>query len=81
MFSEVDKQKDILDATTQAGRELVETHRVSQESLSRIEQPLTDNISDFAKIANCVWKTCIAEGITKKQFADKDMTPRPDSIE
>ncbi len=32
-------------------------------------------------IANCMWKTCIAEGITKKQFADKGMMPRPDSIE
>jgi len=76
-----DKQKDILDATIQAGRELVETHRVSPETLARIEQPLTDNVSDFAKIANCWWKTCIAEGITLKKFADEDMIPRPDSVE
>jgi multimeric flavodoxin WrbA/putative sterol carrier protein len=75
------KQKDILDATIQAGTELVETHRVSPETLARIEQPLTDSVSDFAKIANCCWKTCIAEGVTLKKFADKDMIPRPDSVE
>ena len=55
-----DKQKDILDATIQAGKELVETRRVSLETLARIEQPLTNNVSDFAKIANCWWKTCIS---------------------
>ena len=76
-----DKKKDILDATIQAGRELVETHRVSPDTLARIEQPLTDNVSDFAKIANCCWKTCIAEGITLKKFADEDMMFRPDSVD
>ena len=76
-----EKQKDILDATIQAGKELVETHRVSPETLARIEQPLTDNVSDFAKIANCCWKTCIAEGVTLKKFVDEDMIPRPDSVE
>jgi len=76
-----EKQKDILDATIHAGKELVETKRVSPETLGRIEQPLTDNVSDFAKMANCWWKTCIAEGITLKKFADEDMIPRPDSVE
>ncbi|MBW2657150.1 MAG: NAD(P)H-dependent oxidoreductase [Deltaproteobacteria bacterium] len=81
MYRNVDKQKDILDATRQAGRELVEAHRVSPGTLARIEQPLSDNLSDFAKITNCMWGTCIAEGITKKKFAKEDMIPRPDSIE
>jgi len=81
MYSIVEKQKDILDATTQAGKELVETHRVYPETLARIEQPLTNNVSNFAKIANCMWKTCISEGVTLKKFADEVMIPRPDSIE
>jgi multimeric flavodoxin WrbA/putative sterol carrier protein len=76
-----DKQKDILDATIQAGKELVETHGVSPETLARIEQSLTNNVSDFAKIANCVWKTCITEGVTLKKFADEGMMFRPDSVE
>jgi multimeric flavodoxin WrbA/putative sterol carrier protein len=81
MYRTVEKQKDILDATTQAGKELVENHRVSPETLARIEQPLTNNVSDFAKVANCMWKTCISEGATLKKFADEGMIPRPDSIE
>ena len=59
----------------------MEDHRVSPETLARIEQPLTNDVSDFAKIANCCWKTCIAEGVTLKKFADEDMIPRPDSVE
>ncbi|MCF8076901.1 MAG: SCP2 sterol-binding domain-containing protein, partial [Desulfotignum sp.] len=81
MYRNVEKQRDILNATRQAGRELVETHRVSPRTLSRIEQPLADNFSDFAKITNCMWGTCIAEGITKKEFEKEDMIPRADSIE
>jgi multimeric flavodoxin WrbA/putative sterol carrier protein len=81
MVRKKDKQKDILDATTQAGRELVVDHRVSAETLARIEQPLTNNVSDFANIANCMWKTCISEGVTLKKFADEVMIPRPDSFE
>lgn len=81
MYKNVDKQEDILDATRKAGKELIEIHRVSPETLARIEQPLSDDLSDFAKITNCMWKTCISEGITKKKFAKEDMLPRPDSIE
>jgi multimeric flavodoxin WrbA/putative sterol carrier protein len=81
MVYQKDRQKDILEATIQAGRELVETHRVSPETLARIEQPLTDDIADFAKIANCWWKTCIDEGVTLKKFAEEGMMPRPDSVE
>lgn len=36
MYRNVEKQKDILDATRHAGRELVETHRVSPGTLARI---------------------------------------------
>jgi len=81
MYQAVDKQTDILDATRQAGRELVKTHRVSPETLARIEQPIAADLSDFAKITNCMWGTCIAEGITRRKFANDNMMPRPDSIE
>ncbi len=81
MYRNVHKQKEILYATRQAGKELIQTQRVSSETLMRIEQPLSDNLSDFAKITNCMWNTCITEGITKKKFEKEDMMPRPDSIE
>jgi len=81
MLETVAKQKDILDATRQAGRELVEAHRVSPQTLARIEQPIANNFSDFAEISNCMWRTCIAEGVTRKKYAKEGMIPRPDSIE
>jgi len=76
-----DKEKNILDATIQAGKEIVEAHRVSPETLARIQQPLTNNVSELILIANCWWKTCITEGVTSKKFVDEEMIPRRDSIE
>jgi multimeric flavodoxin WrbA len=56
-----DQLDDILDATTQAGRELVRSMKVSSETLKRITKPLIDAQS-FAAAANEMWKTLIAEG-------------------
>ena len=75
-----EKSNDILDATTQAGRELVESMKISSGTMARIRQPLMDSQA-FAKIANLFWKTCIAEKMTPKEFEKKNMVPRPDSLE
>ncbi len=32
-------------------------------------------------MGNIYWKTCIAEGVTPKEFKEKELVPRPDSIE
>ena len=48
--------------------------------MKRITQPLVDP-QFYAAIANVMWKTCIAEGLTPKEFAEKKMVPRPDSLE
>jgi multimeric flavodoxin WrbA len=56
-----DQLNDILDATTQAGRELVHSLEISPETLKRITQPFIDAQS-FAEAANETWKTLIAEG-------------------
>jgi multimeric flavodoxin WrbA len=52
---------DILDATTQAGRELVRSMEIAPETLKRITQPFIDAQS-FAEAANGMWRTMIAEG-------------------
>ena len=75
-----DKTDDILDATKLAGRELVESMKISPETMERISQPLGDP-QTFAEMGNIFWKTCIAEGVTPKEFKEKNMVPRPDSIE
>jgi multimeric flavodoxin WrbA len=74
------KKEDVFEATNLAGRELVESRRVSKETLSRIQQPIID-FHTFAQIGNLYWKTCIAEGVTPKEFGENNMVPRPDSIE
>ncbi len=51
---------DILEATTQAGRELVRSMEIFPQTLKRITQPLIDAPS-FVEVANEMWKTIIAE--------------------
>jgi multimeric flavodoxin WrbA/putative sterol carrier protein len=75
-----DKADDVLDATELAGRELVESMKIFPETMERIRQPLVDP-EIFSEIGNIFWKTCIAEGVTPKEFREKNMVPRPDSIE
>ena len=75
-----DIKNDILDATKLAGRELVQSMKISPETMARIRQPLID-AQTFADLGNIYWKTCIAEGVTPKEFKEKELVPRPDSIE
>ena len=71
---------DILDATTQAGGELVRSMKISPATMERITQPLMDPES-LAIIGNLTCRTCLAENVTFKEFFEKGMTPRPDSLE
>ncbi len=75
-----EKAADILDATTQAGRELVQSVKIAPETMARIRQPIMDSQS-FVEIGNLLWKTCIAEGVTLGEFRERNMVPRPDSLE
>ncbi|MGA2109223.1 MAG: NAD(P)H-dependent oxidoreductase [Syntrophorhabdales bacterium] len=75
-----EKANDVLEATAEAGRELVQSMEISPETMKRITQPLVDP-QFFATMANVMWKTCIAEGVTPKEFDAKKMIPRPDSID
>jgi len=77
-----DRSDDIFDATAQAGLELVKTLRVFPETMERITQDIADDSNAFLKtVGNIMWETCIDEGVTPKEFADRDMIPRPNSIE
>ena len=75
-----DKKEEVLAATIQAGRELVTARKISTETLNQIQQPIID-FQTFAQMGNLFWKTCIAEGVTPKEFKEKNMVPRPDSLE
>ena len=66
----------------QAGQELVKGKGVSQETLETIQQAIfTEKEGGFHGLGNLFWKTCIAEGVTPKEFEKKGMIPRPDSLE
>jgi hypothetical protein len=75
-----EKSKEILDATKQAGRELANSMKISPETMAGITQPIIDAES-FAEKANLFWKSCIAEKMTPKEFGEKKMIPRPDSLD
>ncbi|MEW6663611.1 MAG: NAD(P)H-dependent oxidoreductase [Thermodesulfobacteriota bacterium] len=76
-----DKARDVLDATVQAGREIVTAGAVTPETMARVTQDVVPDRDLFLKIGNLMWKTCIAEGITPKEFEEKGVIPRPDSLE
>ncbi|MGO9567045.1 MAG: NAD(P)H-dependent oxidoreductase [Desulfomonilaceae bacterium] len=78
-FSET--TKDILEATTQGGRELVQSMKISKETMERITRPISDNFDSVANMANLFWKSCIREGLTPSEFHQRHLIPRPDSIE
>ena len=76
-----EKAAAILEATKQAGRELVASMKVSSETMARIKQTFAEDKTMFRKMGNLFWKTCIAEGVTPKEFGEKGLALRPDSIE
>jgi len=71
---------DILEATIQAGGELVRSMKISPDTMARIRQPLTDP-AILTILGNLTFKTCIAENMMLKEFFEKGKTPRPDSLE
>lgn len=75
-----DSMRDVLEATFQGGRELVETMKISPETMVRIKKPMTD-FDRMAPLGNLAWQTCIDEGVTMGEFQKRGMVPRPNSIE
>lgn len=75
-----DKADDVFAATRQAGCELIRAMEIAPETMARIIQPLGD-VESYLKVANIFWKSCISEGVTPKEFEDKKMAPRPDSMD
>jgi multimeric flavodoxin WrbA/putative sterol carrier protein len=76
-----EKTGEILQATEQAGREIVTSMGVRPETLAQVTQDITRDRTTTFKIANLMWKTCIQENITPREFVERGLTPRPDSID
>ena len=67
-------------ATRQAGCELVKNMLIAPETMARITQPPGD-ATTFGKMGSIYWKTCIAEGVTPREFDEREMVPRPQTLE
>lgn len=74
------KRKEILQATERAGSELVSTGSVSDDTMRSVTQDIVD-VDLFRELGNIMWQTCIDEGVTPKEFSEKKLIPRPDSLE
>lgn len=75
------KAEEIFSGFRRAGREIVEQGNISPETLAVITREIGKNRDQFAALGNAYWKTCIAEGVTPKEFDERKMIPRPDSLE
>ena len=71
---------EIYEALIQGGRELVQSMKISRETMDMIRRPITD-FDKMAPLGNLVWQTCIDEGVTMGEFQKRGMIPRPNSIE
>ncbi len=76
----VEPVNEVLTAAETAGRELAESSHISAETMDRITRPLVD-AQFYMDIAKVMWNTCITEGVTLKEFSEKNMVPRSNSIE
>ncbi|MBN1614620.1 MAG: NAD(P)H-dependent oxidoreductase [Deltaproteobacteria bacterium] len=71
---------EIYGALMQGGRELVQSLKISPETMDRIKKPLSD-FEKTASVGNLMWRTCINEGFTLGEAQKRGLIPRPDSIE
>ena len=73
------KLEDILNATEQAGRELVMEGRIKPETMALVQQPLDENAT-VLEMANLSWHSLVDAGLTPSQFERQGRAPRPDSL-
>ena len=73
--------EEIFGATRKAGQEIVESMQISEETLGEVTRDFVGDKKLFRNMGNVFWKSCIAEGVSPKEFAEKGFIPRPDSIE
>jgi multimeric flavodoxin WrbA len=76
-----EKAREIREAFVQAGREIVRDGSVAPETMTRLSQDYIENKEMFRRMGNAFWKTCIAEGVAPREFEEKGLMPRPDSME
>ncbi|HQI02274.1 MAG TPA: NAD(P)H-dependent oxidoreductase [Deltaproteobacteria bacterium] len=74
------KAREIFDATRQAGREIVENGKISDETMSGITRDIVGDVKLFHDVGNIMWKTCINECMSPAEMWEKGLVPVPGSI-
>lgn len=75
-----EKVEKILEAARQAGREIVTSGRISEETLAKVKQPVTDDPKPFYEMISCLRNTCIAEKVSPREMKERGIRPRPVSL-
>ena len=76
----VKEMRKVSDALINAGRELVRDRKVSEQTMGLINEPVTDP-RHMADMANLFWKSCIEQNVTPREFTEKGLSLRPDTLE
>jgi multimeric flavodoxin WrbA len=76
-----EKAREIRQAYVQAGREIVQQGQVAPETMARLTQDVVEDKEIFVRSGNAFWKSCIAERVTPREFEEKGLVPRADSVE
>lgn len=71
--------REVLEAVRCAGREIVRLGRVEPATAARIGRDLLAP-DDMRRLANLMWSSCIAEGLTPREFRARGRPPRPETI-
>jgi multimeric flavodoxin WrbA len=80
VFVLIEKAREVREAIRQAGREIVESMIVSPETMERINQDFIEDQEAYFMIGNLFWKSCIAEKVNPREFGERGLMPRPDSV-
>ena len=73
-------KKAVLEATRQAGSQLITDGAVADTTMAEITKPIGMNFDEVARVANMFWDTAINAGVSPREFGKQKMVPRPHDI-
>lgn len=74
------KAAEVLDATRQAGREIVLQGKVSPGTMAAVTRDLVEDVKLFHEVTNIMWKTCLERGLSPAELNDRKIVPVPETI-
>jgi multimeric flavodoxin WrbA len=75
------KVGEVLEATVQAGREIIETGKIEHSTLDLVQQPIIGRPGGYSRLVEVMVSTCLDAGLSPKEYLNKGLRPRPGSID